>query len=339
MFSFDYLIIGHGFAGSITALTLKQRGKTVCIIDDKSFSQCSRIAAGMLNPVNFQTRKPTWKAAETVPFAHQFYKTLEAQYDQKIFFQREYLRILSEEESQNWPQDKPFFGPVIQNSFPGIVQAPHGLGRVEQGGNLDTKLFYALVEQVFPEVVEERFDFSQLKFENNGVEYRGIRAKKIICCTGFRAPEENYFSFVPIKALKGQLLHLEIPELETDAILNGAGYLVPKNGGGFIFGATHEREIADEVTTAEGQNELEEKLRRMISVPYNVTGIVAGVRPTTRDHRPALGLHPERSQLAVFNGLGSKSVMQAPWLAEQLVSFLEDGKPLPKEIDVRRFVK
>ena len=39
----------------------------------------------------------------------------------------------------------------------------------------------------------------------------------------------------------------------------------------------------------------------------------------------------------VLNGLGTRGVMIAPYVANQLFNFIEDGKPLEKEINISRF--
>ena len=63
----------------------------------------------------------------------------------------------------------------------------------------------------------------------------------------------------------------------------------------------------------------------------------AGVRPTVSDRRPLIGLHPENKQLAVFNGMGTKGVMIAPYFADQLVNLLLNNKSLSEEVDITRF--
>lgn len=48
---FDYLIIGQGLAGSILGYTLLERGKKVLVLDEPKFQNCSKIAAGICNPI------------------------------------------------------------------------------------------------------------------------------------------------------------------------------------------------------------------------------------------------------------------------------------------------
>jgi glycine/D-amino acid oxidase-like deaminating enzyme len=63
----------------------------------------------------------------------------------------------------------------------------------------------------------------------------------------------------------------------------------------------------------------------------------AGVRPTTGDRRPLLGVHKDNRRLALLNGLGTRGVMIAPLMAKKLYQFLESNQALDKEIDIIRF--
>ncbi len=49
-----------------------------------------------------------------------------------------------------------------------------------------------------------------------------------------------------------------------------------------------------------------------------------------------VGIHHRHPQIGIFNGLGTKGVMNAPWCAERFCDFLIDGTPLPSDIDVNR---
>ena len=54
------------------------------------------------------------------------------------------------------------------------------------------------------------------------------------------------------------------------------------------------------------------------------------------DNQPIVGVHPLHSRIAVFNGLGSKGVLQAPFAALQLIAYLEEGEPIHPDFDVCR---
>lgn len=63
----------------------------------------------------------------------------------------------------------------------------------------------------------------------------------------------------------------------------------------------------------------------------------AGIRPTVSDRRPLVGAHPEYNNIYIINGLGSRGVMIAPYVAEQLYQFIEAKEPLEAAISIDRF--
>ena len=73
-------------------------------------------------------------------------------------------------------------------------------------------------------------------------------------------------------------------------------------------------------------------------MPFKIIDHQAGIRPTVNDRRPLIGLHPKYRSLGVFNGLGTKGVMLAPFFAKQFVDFMEHQIPLNKEADIARFL-
>jgi glycine/D-amino acid oxidase-like deaminating enzyme len=47
---------------------------------------------------------------------------------------------------------------------------------------------------------------------------------------------------------------------------------------------------------------------------------------------------PENENMVFFNGLGTRGLMQAPYLSEILFDFLENKQPIPKEFDLKRML-
>ena len=64
---------------------------------------------------------------------------------------------------------------------------------------------------------------------------------------------------------------------------------------------------------------------------------VAGVRPTVKDRKPLVGRHKDFKNMYLFNGLGSRGVMIAPYVANQLYNFIENNVAIDTEIDCSRF--
>ena len=79
------------------------------------------------------------------------------------------------------------------------------------------------------------------------------------------------------------------------------------------------------------------KLNTIISCDFEVVDHVAGIRPTVKDRRPLVGVHSIYSKLFVLNGLGTRGVMIAPYVAQALYNSIEHHMPLDKEIDIKRF--
>ena len=89
--------------------------------------------------------------------------------------------------------------------------------------------------------------------------------------------------------------------------------------------------------TTEAREELIDKLKKVINVPYTIINHTAGIRPTVNDRRPMVGIHSKHQQLVVLNGLGTRGVMIGPTIARNLFNHLEKGEELDGEIDIKRF--
>ena len=93
----------------------------------------------------------------------------------------------------------------------------------------------------------------------------------------------------------------------------------------------------DESPTRSAREEIERSIRGFAGVDFEVIAHTAVVRPVIRvDNRPVIGTHPEDSRIAIFNGLGSKGALQAPFASKQLIANLEKGRPIHPEFDVCR---
>ena len=70
---------------------------------------------------------------------------------------------------------------------------------------------------------------------------------------------------------------------------------------------------------------------------YKIIEQVAGMRPTVTDRRPLVGQHPKYKNLYVLYGLGTRGVMIAPYVANQLYKYIENGTPIDQEVSISRF--
>jgi glycine oxidase len=104
-------------------------------------------------------------------------------------------------------------------------------------------------------------------------------------------------------------------------------------------GATYNWDIQEPITTELGKAELVERLENLIDCQYKIIAHQAGIRPTVSDRRPILGVHSTKKNAFIFNGLGTKGVMLAPYYAEHFVNFFLDNAALDAEVNIQRFEK
>lgn len=334
---FDYLIVGQGLAGSLMARLLLERGRRVCVIDREDPSAASRVAAGLVNPVTGRKFVVTWRAETLLPFAREFYRAWEKDLGRTVWTERTIRRDFRDAaEAEIWEAKRG------DDAFARYVEPlPEGGGLlVRRAAHVETRKLLGLFRDRLRRreaVVETGFSFDDLRVEPGGVRWKEIRAERILFCEGHAASENPYFSWIPFRHAKGELLTVSGPQTPEDRVLSRGKWLLPIGGGRWRAGATYEWNDLSQTTTAAGRRAILEGVRPLVpGVDLKVEAHEAGIRPIVKDRRPVVGLHPAHSAVAIFNGLGSKGVLWGPFFARQLVDHLEEGRPLDAEIDVRR---
>jgi glycine oxidase len=341
----DYLIIGQGLAGSVLARILLQRGRRVVVADEANPSAASRVSAGLVNPVTGMKLVKTRQAEILIPNARDFYRSWESELGCQFFHDRVIWRFFqSAREQELWEKkkDTPELAPFVE-ALPQIREhllcPQRGGFALRQAGNLDTVTLLDLVRQklkVDQVLVEGKVNPGAVEVDSNGVSWQGIRAKRVIFCEGAGARENPWFSWIPFKNAKGETLTIRGPALAHKVVYNRGKWLLPLSDGLYRAGATYEWNDLTTVPTDAGREEILSGLRSLVTWEPKVEHHQAGIRPIVADTHPALGLHPTQPRVGIFNGLGSKGVIWAPYFAEQLVRHLEDGTPIDATADVRR---
>ena len=342
-----YIIVGQGLAGTVLAHTFLKHNTSVVIIDDASLSQASKIAAGLYNPVVFKRLVKSWRVDELIPAMDAFYEEAEKMLNEKFYFKKNIVKLFVEEQEKLlWIKKSSedvgkYLNKNIEEDFlKDVIYNSNGSAEVEQSGNLNIGLFLNASQKYFIEkniLLQEKFDYSQLIISENGVKYKNISAAKIIFCEGYKTLENPYFNGLPFKLTKGEVITIRCKQLQqTQKVINKGVFILPVGDDLYKVGATYEWADLTEQLTEKGKEELIGKLKKVLKVDFEIVNHQAGIRPTTLQRRPLLGLHPQHKVLAVFNGLGTKGVMLAPFFANQLVEFLENGKALDDEVDVGR---
>jgi glycine/D-amino acid oxidase-like deaminating enzyme len=345
MIKVDYLIVGSGLAGILFCEVLKQHGKTFVVVDNNS-QQSSTVAGGLYNPVILKRFTEVWKAKEQLNLALPMYQVLEKTLGIKLNYQVPIYRLFaSVEEQNNWfaASDKPNLSEflsttLIQNKNKAIT-CNYGFGEVLKTGRIHTSALVSKYKDRLENkevLIKETFDYDSLQIEKN-IIYKTIEAKQVVFAEGFGMQQNPFFKYLPLKPTKGELLTIYAPNLKIDYILKSSVFIMPLRDDLYLVGATYEWEDLTNTLTKKARQELLDKLKTVLKCEFKVIDQVAGIRPTVKDRRPLVGQHPKHNNVYGLNGLGTRGVMIAPYVAHQLYNFIEKGLSLNTEIDIKRF--
>ena len=342
----DYIIVGIGLAGISFCEQLRANNKQFVVFDNAS-QQSSTVAGGLYNPVVLKRFTPVWKCQEQLDLALPMYANLEGLLKVKLDYKMPvYRKFASLEEQNDWftACDKPllseYLSPKIIKNNNSFIDASFGYGEVLETGRIDVKTLieaykaFLLQKDLF---IESVINYDDLILETDTIQYKNIQAKHIVFAEGFGVKQNPFFKDLPLVPAKGELLTIHAPDLKIDYVLKAGVFLIPLKDDLYIVGATYEwKDLSAEVTDV-AKEELETKLKKLITCEFEIVNQVAGIRPTVKDRRPLVGKHATHKNMYVLNGLGTRGVMIGPYVAQQLYNFIENGMPLENEIDIARF--
>jgi glycine oxidase len=324
------------------------RGQEVQVIDKPDAFRATSTAAGIINPVTGKRFALSWRFSDFFPVANTFYKSLEQALDIQIWHDRIITRIVQQQADLNsW---------ISRSGYPEMseimsTQADAGawkpvlndflaFGKLNSAAQVNIPLLCSawkargLAEGWFQ---EREFDHTTLP--QHAQQYDGI-----VFATGHLASQSGLFTDVPWNHAKGTVAHVKIKALQPDTtlpLLKDKILLAPllHQPGVFWAGSNYEWKQTDAWPTATGVDMLAQELQSMLRTEYEITEVKSGIRPVAIDRRPVLGASQTHRNVFIFNGLGAKGALLAPFWAQHLVEHLLDGAALDKEVDVRRFEK
>lgn len=345
MKKFDFLIVGQGLAGTMLAFEMLDRGIDFRIVSSPQKSKASLVAAGMINPLVFKRLTKSWMVDELLPFMENRYRQLEYLLNESFYFQKQILKPLSEQETELWKSKKAKFdsyvGDILESSPIEGISSAYAFGLVDGAGYLNLKHFLEKAEAFF--LQKKLLVFDDLQIDSSSAKvYSGLSNEatesKVVFCEGYHLQNNPFFSFVKMNPAKGEVLLIHAPNLSEEYILNKKAFVLPVGNGRFKIGSTYEWDDLSERITEKGKESIVERLDALVDVKYQIEDQWAGVRPTIADRRPVLGQHPQFQNLYVFNGLGTKGAMLAPYFAKEMCNLLTNNSyELAEEVRIERF--
>lgn len=323
-----WLIAGQGLAGTCVAWHLHDRGTPFVVFTDGQDGS-SRVAAGLVNPVTGKNFEPSWRIADFLPEAVDFYQRLEQHLGVRFWHSVPMLRLARD--AAEWRRIEGKLTRLdIATWIDGRTDAPPGWQAavaLRGGGRLDVRAFLDASRDAFRAM-------GCLREETLVADPRQI-GRTIACegATGLLAGRYGHH-----RCAKGEILTLQAPHWPRSHIrIGGGGWLVPIGGDAFMAGATYQWDDLDGKPTADGRAHVE-AIARILGGDegFSVTAHRAGIRPILRRSRPLIGRLPEGGW--AFNGLGSKGTLYAPGCARRLVTACLDGDAPEPDLDLQIFL-
>ncbi len=347
---FDFIIVGQGIAGSMLAWFLHKAGKTLLVIDDNKSITPSRITSGVINPVTGRRLVKTWLADELLPFAANTYQELESVLGKKLYEPLKIVRLFDSVKAQNdWSVrcmvDE--YSPYLDNGImihldEKYIHNPFKGFELKEASHVNSKAFlenFTKFLHLHQQIYEGRFNYRELELNQDSVSYKGATARQIIFAEGIQAIQNPFFGKLPFYPAKGECLIVEIADFPYQFMVKGEVVLMPFYGKNIYYvGSTHEINFENPFPSEKGRQELENGLKSFLKCSYKVLDHWAAVRPTVSGRRPLIGMHPDHKRVGIFNGMGTKGISLAPYFAHQFAEHLLVGKPLNKEVDIKRFL-
>lgn len=348
----ENLIVGLGIAGINLCHQLEKAGKSFLVIDRCPKNSSSLIAGGIYNPVVLKRKVKSWKVDELFPVLVDTYREMEEVLETRFLLHDFPILkpISSSDELSEWRQavNENMLDPYI-NSVE--TEAPMGpfqkgvLGSVtinNSGFVRIGKLVHAYRKYLKEKglLIEDKFDHQAVTIKET-TTYKGVTADRIIFSEGRFISENPFFNWLPFRPTKGQMLTVRVSdELTPDRIYNQQFLLFPTEEKNiFRLGATYEWDNLDETPSQSSTDELIKRAQRALNIDFEVLDAQAAIRPNVADRRPVIGRHPEIENVFLFNGMGSKGVMLAPYFSKQMIDHIYSDSVLSPEVNLARFLK
>lgn len=339
------LIVGQGVAGTMLAWALRRRRARVYVAEADLAGSSSPVAAGIINPITGKRFVKSWRFDEFFPAAQNAYQALERELGIDVWSGQSIVRLLANAEEENdWsarcalPDYHDFLSGLSDaGAWSPLVKPGWSFGLIRNAARVNfPRLLTAFREKIRSEgfFISEQVEYEDIERLEAGYDH-------IVFCEGFRGSGNPWFPELAWQLAKGEALMIRFSNgYDTRHIvqmLKRTVTLVPVGEHIFWAGGSYQWHYPD-LEPSEGECDyITKHLKEMLDAPFEIIRQVAGVRPTVKDRRPFLGQSTVNPKVFIYNGLGTKGALLAPYWAEHLAEHLLSEKPLDEDVDIRRF--
>lgn len=363
----DIAIVGGGVIGLSCAFELARRGSSVTVLErEQPGFGASTVAAGMLTPsfeVELTPQSLVELQLDSLRRYPQFVRDIEAAGRQSCGYrdegslwvsrhrddELELDHILGIQQERGLPARR-LTGREVRALEPYVSPRAVGGLLVESDHQVDSRQLVpglrAACEAVGVEVrtgtgvttVERTAGALELTLEHERATFT-LRADQVLLAAGVWL-EDDLVTPLPkigMRPIKGQIVHLQGQPLVRHVIRNSDVYLVPRDGGRLLIGATEEEQGFDMNPTAGGTLDLLRFGFEVLPGIYDldIAEIDVGLRPTFHDHMPVLG-PTTTEEIYMASGHYRGGVLLAPATAHWMAETMTAGR-VPSEIEPFNF--
>ena len=359
----DFCILGGGLAGLSLADSLADRDISCLIVEKNDIgSGASGTPGGLVNPATGRRAKKSWKAEQCYEAIAANLEKVQSEAEKKFYVNNGLLRpallkkmarkMRRQHENTIWPDGWCQWKSEgeIKEIHPGITCVNGGLwlpiGLTVDVGVYMTEYARYLQKNGVKIITDQKPDVIQ---KEKGwlieLESETVRTKNLVFATGHYTGETKYWNWLPINLIKGQVAKFRSKNgaLSFSHSISSLGYMARLDEDDtFVQGSTYEHDFEHLNPDKEGEQYLRKRMKRTLpelEPNCEIADQWAGVRTSTPNYKPILGLHPEYNSLHVFTGLGSKGLLYGKFLADHYADHITNGTPLFPEIAVSRFKK